>query len=137
MLPGDFVETGAMRFLSASPKTPAKAIALVGSGAAALGQLRTLRAGGARVRWFPLRADVAEEALTLAGPGRLEISIGDPLKADLTDVAAIVAAAGNYIDAGIVERARAQRIPVSVVDHPELSSAVFPDLDARLAREAA
>jgi siroheme synthase (precorrin-2 oxidase/ferrochelatase) len=126
-----------MRFLAASRKTPAKTIALVGSGAVALGKLRTLRAGGARVRWFPLRADVAEEALTLAGPGRLEISIGDPLKADLTDVAAIVAAAGDHIDAGIVERARELRIPFDVVAHPELSSAVFPDLDARLAREAA
>jgi uroporphyrin-III C-methyltransferase / precorrin-2 dehydrogenase / sirohydrochlorin ferrochelatase len=131
-----------MRVLPASLRTPTrntpgKAIALVGSGPAALGKLRTLRAGGARVRWFPLRADVAEEALTLAGPGRLEISIGDPLKADLSDVAAIVAAVGNDIDAAIVERARVQRIPVNVVDHPELSSVVFPDLDARLAREAA
>ena len=117
--------------------TPTKAIALVGAGAAALGKLRTLRASGARVRWFPLRADVAEEALTLAGPGRLEISIGDPLKADLSDVAAIVAAVGDDIDAGIVERARALRIPVDVVDHPELSSTAFPGLDARLAREAA
>jgi siroheme synthase (precorrin-2 oxidase/ferrochelatase) len=131
-----------MRVLPASlrnPKNnaPAKAIALVGAGAAALGKLRTLRAGGARVRWFPLRADVAEEALTLAGPGQLEISIGDPLKADLSDVAAIVAAVGNGIDAGLVERARALRIPVDVVDHPELSSTPFPASDARLAREAA
>src|SRR5215831_20464399 len=118
-----------MRFLSASPKTPAKTIALVGSGAAALGKLRALRADGARVRWYPLRADVAEEALTLAGPGRFEISIGDPLRADLSDVAAIVAAAGSEVDAQIVEHARAQSIPVDVVDHPELSWAAFPDLD--------
>jgi siroheme synthase (precorrin-2 oxidase/ferrochelatase) len=122
---------------ASTSNTPTKAIALVGSGPTALGKLRTLRAGGARVRWFPLRADVAEEALTLAGPGRLEISIGDPLKADLSDVAAIVAAVGTDIDARLVERARAQRIPVDVVDHPELSSTAFPDLDARLAREAA
>ena len=122
---------------ASTSNTPTKAIALVGSGPAALGKLRTLRAGGARVRWFPLRADVAEEALTLAGPGRLEISIGDPLKADLSDVAAIVAAVGNDIDTWIVERARALRIPVDVVDHPELSSTAFPGLEARLAREAA
>jgi siroheme synthase (precorrin-2 oxidase/ferrochelatase) len=127
-----------MRFLRSSIKTPTKLIALVGAGAPALGKLQALRAAGARVRWFPLRVDVAEEALTLAGPGRLEISIGDPLAADLTDVAGIVAAAGNDLDVRIVERARALRIPVEVIDHPELSSSeAFPDLDARLVREAA
>ena len=86
-----------MRFLPVFLDTSAGAIILVGSGEPALGKLRLLRAAGAHVRWFPGSADVAEEVLTLPGEGRLEISLGDPLAADLGDVAAIVSAAGNAL----------------------------------------
>jgi uroporphyrin-III C-methyltransferase/precorrin-2 dehydrogenase/sirohydrochlorin ferrochelatase len=116
-----------MRFLPVFYDTSAGVIVLIGSGEPALGKLRLLRAAGAHVRWLPGSADVAEEVLTLPpGDGRLEISVGDPLKADLSDVVAIVASAGIDLDDRIAERARQQRIPVNIVDRPELSTFIFP-----------
>jgi uroporphyrin-III C-methyltransferase / precorrin-2 dehydrogenase / sirohydrochlorin ferrochelatase len=115
-----------MRFLPLFLDTAAGVIVLVGSGEPALGKLRLLRAAGAHVRWFVGGADIAEEFLTLPGRGRLEISVGDPLKTDLSDVVAVVSAAGDPTDAQIAQRARAQRTPVNVVDRPELSTFIFP-----------
>ena len=115
-----------MRFLPVFLDAAAGVVMLVGSGSSALSKLRLLRAAGAHVRWFSCDADVAEEVLTLPGKGRLEISVGDPLRADLADVVAIVSAAGDARDEHIAARARAQRIPVNVVDRPELSTFIFP-----------
>jgi len=115
----------AMRFLPLFFDTAAGVVMLVGSGEAALGKLRLLRAAGAHVRWFARETDIAEDIVTLAGPGRLEISVGDPLAADLSDVAAIVSAA-DTLDAQIAARARRHRIPVNIVDRPELSTFIFP-----------
>jgi uroporphyrin-III C-methyltransferase/precorrin-2 dehydrogenase/sirohydrochlorin ferrochelatase len=115
-----------MRFLPVFLDTCAGVVILVGSGEPARGKLRLLRAAGAHVRWFSRDVDVAEEMLTLSGPGRLEISFGDPLKADLADAVAIVSAAGDALDAQIAARARRHRIPVNVVDRPELSTFIFP-----------
>ena len=117
---------GVMRFLPVFFDTSAGVFILVGSGEAALAKLRLLRAAGAHVRWFSRDADVAEVMLTASGKGRLEISLGDPLTADLSDVVAIVSAAGTEFDAEVAARARAQRIPVNVVDRPELSTFIFP-----------
>src|SRR5262245_3514279 len=114
---------GAMRFLPLFLDTAAGVFILVGSGEPALGKLRLLRAAGAHVRWFPRDIDIAEEFLSLPARGRLEISVGDPLLADVSDVAAIVSAAGDPIDAQI---AQVRRIPVNVVDRPELSTFIFP-----------
>src|SRR2546428_2390492 len=114
-----------MRFLPMFFDPAAGVILLVGSGDAALGKLRLLRAAGAHVRWFSRDADVAEEVSTLPGPGRLEISVGDPLKADWNDVVAVVSAA-DALDAQIAARARRHRIPVNIVDRPELSTFIFP-----------
>src|SRR5262249_29851497 len=63
---------------------------------------------------------------TQGGGGRLEISLGDPLTADLSQAAVIVTAAGPAIDAQMAECARRQRLPVNVVDRPELSTFIFP-----------
>ena len=115
-----------MRFLPVFLDTCAGVVMLVGSGEPARGKLRLLRAAGAHVRWFSRDVDVAEEMLTLSGPGRLEISFGDPLKADLADAVAVVSAAGDALDAQIAARARRHRIPVNVVDRPELSTFIFP-----------
>src|SRR5438270_2082483 len=116
----------AMRFLPLFFDTAAGVVLLVGSGEAALGKLRLLRAAGAHVRWFSRTADIAEEVAMLPGRGRLEVSVGDPRSADLHDVIAVVSAAGDPIDAQIAALARAQRIPVNVVDRPELSTFIFP-----------
>jgi uroporphyrin-III C-methyltransferase/precorrin-2 dehydrogenase/sirohydrochlorin ferrochelatase len=115
-----------MRFLPVFFDTSAGVFILVGEGEAALAKLRLLRAAGAHVRWFSRDPDVAEEVLTISGEGRLEISLGDPLAADLSDVVAIVSAAGTELDAQVAARARVQRIPVNVVDRPELSTFIFP-----------
>ena len=115
-----------MRFLPVFLDTCAGVVILVGSGEPARGKLRLLRAAGAHVRWFSRDVDVAEEMLTLSGPGRLEISFGDPLKADLSEAVAVVSAAGDGLDAQIAARARRHRIPVNVVDRPEISTFVIP-----------
>src|SRR5262249_675463 len=121
----------AMRFLPVFLDTAAGVVIVVGSGEPALGKLRLLRAAGAHVRWFSRDADVAEEMLPLPGPGRLEISFGDPLKADWSDAVAVVSAAGDALDAQIAVRARRHRIPVNVVDRPELSTVIFPPIVQR------
>jgi uroporphyrin-III C-methyltransferase/precorrin-2 dehydrogenase/sirohydrochlorin ferrochelatase len=115
-----------MRFLPVFLDAAAGVVIVVGSGEPALGKLRLLRAAGAHVRWFSRDADVAEEMLPLSAQGRLEISFGDPLKADLSDAVAVVSAAGDALDAQIATRARRHRIPVNVVDRPELSTFIFP-----------
>ena len=115
-----------MRFLPLFFDTSAGVFMLVGSGEPALAKLRLLRAAGAHVRWFSCNVDVAEELATSPGQGQLEISFGDPLKADLSDVVAIVSAAGELLDRQIAARARRQRIPVNVVDCPDLSTFIFP-----------
>src|SRR6478752_5483828 len=115
-----------MRFLPLFFDTSAGVFILVGSGEPALAKLRLLRAAGAHVRWFSRNVDVAEELATSPGQGQLEISFGDPLKADLSDVVAIVSAAGELLDRQIAARARRQRIPVNVVDCPDLSTFIFP-----------
>src|SRR5262249_32245306 len=116
----------AMRFLPVFLDTAAGVVIVVGSGEPALGKLRLLRAAGAHVRWFSRDADVAEETRPPSGQGRLEISFGDPLKADWSDAVAVVSAAGDALDARIAARARRHRIPVNVVDRPELSTFIFP-----------
>ena len=115
-----------MRFLPLFLDPAAGVFILVGAGEPALGKLRLLRSAGAHVRWFSGNADIAEEVLTLPGRGRLEINVGDPLQADWSDVAVVVCAAGDALDRQIAARARRERIPLNVVDRPELSTFIFP-----------
>ena len=115
-----------MRFLPLFLDVSAGVVVLVGCGSGALAKLRLLRAAGAHVRWYCRNADVAEEVLTLPGTGRLEISIGDPLKADLRDTIAVVSAEQGELGERIAERVRRERIPVNVVDRPDLSTFIFP-----------
>src|SRR5437879_12568207 len=114
-----------MRFLPVFLDSSAGVFILVGSGEPALAKLRLLRAAGAQVRWFSQGAGTAEELATVPGQGRIDIGRGDPLAADWSDAMAIVAATGNALDAQIAERARRQRVPVNVVDRPELSTFIF------------
>ncbi|HYZ44171.1 MAG TPA: siroheme synthase CysG [Xanthobacteraceae bacterium] len=115
-----------MRFLPVFLDTAAGVVVVIGAGEPALGKLRLLRAAGAYVRWFPGAADVAEATPALSGASSLEISLADPLDADWSDAVAVVSAAGDPLDAQIAGRARRLRIPVNVVDRPELSSFIFP-----------
>src|SRR5436190_677235 len=65
--------SSAMRFLPVFLDTAAGVAVVIGAGEPALGKLRLLRAAGARVRWFPGAADVAEEMLALSGASPLEL----------------------------------------------------------------
>src|SRR5712671_7914559 len=116
-----------MRFLPVFFDLSSGAVALVGSGPAALNKLRLLRAAGANVRWYSSSADVAEEVLLASTPtGRLELSFADPLQADFSEFIAVVSAAGDALDEGVAARASASHIPVNVVDRPDLSTFVVP-----------
>ncbi len=116
-----------MRFLPIFVDLTAGVVALIGSGGAASNKLALLHAAHANVRWFPGKIDVADEVTqSTAGPGRLEVAFDDPLTADFSDVVAVVCATGGALDEHIAARARAMRIPVNVVDRPDLSTFIFP-----------
>src|SRR5919109_442577 len=116
-----------MRFLPIFVDLTSGIVALVGAGGAASNKLQLLRAAHANVRWFPGSVDVAEEVSQFApGSGRLEIAFDDPLSADWSDVIAVVCAAGDALDEKIAARARALRVPLNVVDRPDLSTFIFP-----------
>jgi uroporphyrin-III C-methyltransferase/precorrin-2 dehydrogenase/sirohydrochlorin ferrochelatase len=116
-----------MRFLPLFLDLSAGKVALIGSGPAALSKLRLLRAAGADVRWYSDDVDVAEEMLLASRPpGRLELSLADPLQANFREFCLVVAATGTALDDAVAALARAGNVPVNVVDRPELSSFIFP-----------
>jgi len=92
-----------MRYFPVFLDLAAGPVVLVGSGAAALAKLRLLKAANARVRQYP-----------------------DPATVDLSDALAVIAATGGPGDDIVAARARAARIPVNVVDRPELSTFIVP-----------
>ncbi|HXW25347.1 MAG TPA: NAD(P)-dependent oxidoreductase [Xanthobacteraceae bacterium] len=112
-----------MRFLPVFLDLTAGPVALAGSGAAALAKLRLLGAAGARVRWH-----VDDEAAGRAvADGTVEVVAGvQPGDIDLAGIVAVIAAAGEPQDSIIAARARALRIPVNVVDRPDLSTFIVP-----------
>jgi uroporphyrin-III C-methyltransferase/precorrin-2 dehydrogenase/sirohydrochlorin ferrochelatase len=116
-----------MRFLPLFLDLSAGKVALIGSGPAALNKLRLLRAAGADVRWYSDDVDVAEEMLLASRPpGRLELSLADPLQANFREFRLVVAASGTALDDAVAALARAGNVPVNVVDRPGLSSFIFP-----------
>jgi uroporphyrin-III C-methyltransferase/precorrin-2 dehydrogenase/sirohydrochlorin ferrochelatase len=115
-----------MRFLPVFLDLTEGVVSLVGAGPAALNKLRLLRAAGAQVRWYSKDVGFAEEVLTAALSGPLEISFADPRQADFADCIAVVSAAGDALDDDIAALARSRHVPVNVVDRPELSTFIFP-----------
>jgi uroporphyrin-III C-methyltransferase/precorrin-2 dehydrogenase/sirohydrochlorin ferrochelatase len=116
-----------MRFLPVFLDLTQGVVGLAGGGAAAASKLRLLRAAGARVRWFAEDPGALEDDLGAeVRSRRIEISSADPLQADLSDLIALVSAIGDGRDADIAVQARRQRIPVNVVDRPDLSTFIFP-----------
>jgi uroporphyrin-III C-methyltransferase/precorrin-2 dehydrogenase/sirohydrochlorin ferrochelatase len=111
-----------MRYIPVFLDLAAGPVVLVGSGEAALNKLRLLRASGARVRWYA--DDMAAARHGSAHDVELVGQTGG--KVDLSDAVAVVAAAGDPIDAEIAARARALRIPINVVDRPDLSTFIVP-----------
>jgi uroporphyrin-III C-methyltransferase / precorrin-2 dehydrogenase / sirohydrochlorin ferrochelatase len=119
-----------MRFLPVFLDVTQGTVGVVGAGPAALAKLRLLQSAGAKVRWYVRDSDIrdliAEDLTADVEFGRLEICSSDPHQADFSDLVAIVSAAGEKQDAGIAARARECRVPVNVVDRPELSTFIFP-----------
>jgi len=116
-----------MRFLPLYLDLSSATIALVGSSAAAIGKLRLLRSAGATVRWFSDNVDVSTELLLASvPPGRVEIDLGDPLKADYAQFAAVVIAYGDARDDALAQLARGGGRLVNVVDRPDLSDFILP-----------
>ena len=114
-----------MRFLPIFLDVTQGIVGLIGSGPATLGKLRLLQSAGAKVRWYVEDVDTDEHARDVQS-GRLEICSSDPTVADFSDLIAVVCAAGDPGDATIAARARAHRVPINVVDRPELSTFIFP-----------
>jgi uroporphyrin-III C-methyltransferase / precorrin-2 dehydrogenase / sirohydrochlorin ferrochelatase len=111
-----------MRFLPVFLDLAAGPVVLAGSGDAAAAKLRLLRAAGARVCWYRDRARSPDDA-----DDAVEIIVGRaPEDIDLSAAIAVVAAAGAPADTIIAARARALRIPVNVVDRPDLSTFIVP-----------
>src|SRR5690349_2923192 len=112
-----------MRFLPVFLDLTAGTVVLVGSGEPALNKLRLLQAAGAQVAWYSASSDL-EAAIAVAADarGRVRIATGDPLSDDWSDVVAVVSGAGRPLDNELARRARRERIPVNVVDRPELST---------------
>jgi uroporphyrin-III C-methyltransferase/precorrin-2 dehydrogenase/sirohydrochlorin ferrochelatase len=116
-----------MRFLPVFLDVSVGTVALVGNGTAARSKLRLLRSAGANVRWYGgERAAAAEGRAADAGSSRVEVVAADPLQADFGELIAVVAASGEALDAQVAERARKRKIPVNVVDRPDLSTFIFP-----------
>jgi uroporphyrin-III C-methyltransferase/precorrin-2 dehydrogenase/sirohydrochlorin ferrochelatase len=112
-----------MRFLPVFLDLTAGPVVLAGSGEGAAAKLRLLRAAGARVRWYRDRATTSHEG----ADDHVEIIVGQASEdLDLSGAIAVVVADGDPYDSIIAARARALRIPVNVVDRPELSTFIVP-----------
>ena len=114
-----------MRFLPVFLDVTQGTVGLVGAGPAALAKLRLLQSAGAKVRWYVQEFDIGDLAADVEF-GRLEICASDPCQADFADLTAIVSATGEARDADIAASARKGRVPINVVDRPELSTFIFP-----------
>jgi uroporphyrin-III C-methyltransferase/precorrin-2 dehydrogenase/sirohydrochlorin ferrochelatase len=112
-----------MRFFPVFLDLSVGTVVLAGGGEAAANKLRLLRAAGARVRWY---VDDAGRGIGIDPDERLDVVAADASPVDLSDVVAVVAATGTGWAAGIAAQARAQRIPVNVVDRPDLSTFIVP-----------
>jgi uroporphyrin-III C-methyltransferase / precorrin-2 dehydrogenase / sirohydrochlorin ferrochelatase len=115
-----------MRFLPVFLDLSAGGVVLVGSGEPAINKLRLLSAAGARVRWYVGAGNGGLAQATAAELRLADIETSDPLAADWSDATLVVSAAGGPLDDAVAARARAMRIPVNVVDRPDLSGFIMP-----------
>lgn len=109
-----------MRFLPIFLDLGGRDVVIVGSGEAAANKFRLLQAAGARVRWLAAPDHVAD----IDGAVRAETRA--PVEADFEGVAVVISAAGDPLDRDVSAWARARKIPVNVVDRPELSTFIMP-----------
>jgi len=110
-----------MRHLPVFLDLAAGPVVLVGSGPPALAKLRLLRAANARVRWY------RDDGIYEGSDPMVEVFAGAASEeVDLSDAIAVVSATGAAADETVAARARALRVPVNVVDRPDLSTFIVP-----------
>ena len=97
---------------------------LVGGGAAALPKARLLLAAGAELHVVASNTDA--ELRRWADEGRITLSTRAFKASDLEGVRLAIASASEAENQALAEAAAARRIPVNVVDRPELSSFLMP-----------
>ncbi|HEX2654807.1 MAG TPA: bifunctional precorrin-2 dehydrogenase/sirohydrochlorin ferrochelatase [Xanthobacteraceae bacterium] len=104
-----------------------KLTVVIGMGGAAENKVRLLRATDARIRWYIPDAPKKRGADVVAETGNLEmVPYASAEDIDLSDAGLVVCAAGASVDQPIAMQARALRIPVNVVDRPDLSTFIMP-----------
>jgi uroporphyrin-III C-methyltransferase/precorrin-2 dehydrogenase/sirohydrochlorin ferrochelatase len=119
-----------MRFLPVFLDLKAGPIVLVGDGELAQAKLRVLLAAGARVRWYATDKTIAA-AVRLAAVGadaasQIDILFDDPLTADLHGAIAVLSAGAGELGPSVSAWARAQGIPVNVMDDLAHSTFISP-----------
>ncbi|MEX0591826.1 MAG: siroheme synthase CysG [Xanthobacteraceae bacterium] len=110
-----------MRFLPIFLDLAGQPAVLVGSSDAVENKFRILRAARAHVHWYaaPHGRGAIDEA-------EAQITQRAPVETDLDDAAVVISAAGDPIDRDVSVWARRRKIPVNVVDRPELSTFIMP-----------
>jgi uroporphyrin-III C-methyltransferase/precorrin-2 dehydrogenase/sirohydrochlorin ferrochelatase len=115
-----------MRFLPVFLDLQAGPVVLVGAGELARAKLRLLMSAGARVRWFATDDDHDVSGLDADALSRLERAEGDPLRADLSNVIAVLCAGAGRVGEAMAARARGVGLPVNVMDDLQHSTFIFP-----------
>ncbi len=119
-----------MRFLPVFLDLKAGPIVLVGDGDLAQAKLRVLIAAGARVRWYATDKSIAPAdrlaALGADAASQVEILSDDPLTADLQGAIAVLSAGAGELGPAVSAWARAQGIPVNVMDDLAHSTFISP-----------
>ena len=96
-------------------------VILAGSGPAARAKLQMLIERGATVRWYPL-----DQTTPIHDSPNVAVVDGDPRAADLDEAVAVVVAGGGEVGERIARLALRRRVPLNVVDRPEISTFHFP-----------
>ena len=115
-----------MQFLPIFLDLQAGPVLLVGAGDLARAKLRLLVAADARVRWYATDGHHDVSGLEAADVARIERVDGNPLRADLSGVVAILCAGAGDIGPAMSARAKAIGLPVNVMDDLSHSTFIFP-----------
>ena len=115
-----------MRFLPVFLDLQSGPVLLVGAGELVRAKLRLLISAGARVRWYATDGNHELAGIAAGDAARIEIAHGDPLKADLDGVIAVLCAGAGEIGVALSARAKSVGLPVNVMDDLAHSTFIFP-----------